>query len=418
MQVRLWARLPLLLALMAGLALAACNRALPLSDYSYEGLYAHDLPVVVRAKPLLDSAGQLRVHTELVARKIPLGMPKQALLDKYLITCRLSPDYTSRTIISLDTVNLHQLDRDADGIFHFWFPVRGNQGNPAVLAITVKERQTEREFMVDVPLELNYANLHYRYAVYPVGKRYPFAGNFFRVRDTVEIRGMEQRQRPLYVKYYGNNLPAALPAMSSKPPLPVGKPTLRYDLSSGKRLKFESPGLYFAQEDTNSREGFAFLVQPNKYPFMSREADLMAPLIYVTTAYERRKIAEAKEPKKALDQFWMGVGGNTDHARRVLRSYYEAVELANEQFTSMKEGWKTDRGMVFIIFGPPDQVLKNNLQEEWTYGQVGAYENISFLFEKKPTIFTPENYELVRSPDYERIWYSRVDQWRKGTLRR
>ena len=37
--------------------------------------------------------------------------------------------------------------------------------------------------------------------------------------------------------------------------------------------------------------------------------------------------------------------------------YYRRVRFANEEFTQYKDGWKTDRGMIYILFGPPNQVF-------------------------------------------------------------
>ena len=31
----------------------------------------------------------------------------------------------------------------------------------------------------------------------------------------------------------------------------------------------------------------------------------------------------------------------------------EEIEEANKQFSNYKEGWKTDMGMMYILFGPP-----------------------------------------------------------------
>ena len=64
--------------------------------------------------------------------------------------------------------------------------------------------------------------------------------------------------------------------------------------------------------------------------------------------------------------------------------------------------------------GPPESVYRQAGQEQWVYRsdpeRAGTY-----TFRAKPSTFAPEHYELVRRPEYERLWYAAVEQWRKGT---
>jgi hypothetical protein len=39
-----------------------------------------------------------------------------------------------------------------------------------------------------------------------------------------------------------------------------------------------------------------------------------------------------------------------------MEEYYRRVAFANRSFTTFRDGWKTDRGMVYIILGPPDEI--------------------------------------------------------------
>ena len=36
--------------------------------------------------------------------------------------------------------------------------------------------------------------------------------------------------------------------------------------------------------------------------------------------------------------------------------YYRRIAYANEQYASGIPGWKTDRGRVYIMYGPPDDI--------------------------------------------------------------
>jgi len=87
-------------------------------------------------------------------------------------------------------------------------------------------------------------------------------------------------------------------------------------------------------------------------------------LRYVASGKEWSKINKAKgdERRKLFNEFWAkrdpspGTPGN-----KLFDEYYKRVRAASEQFGDVgTEGWKTDRGHVFIIYGPPDQVQKSD----------------------------------------------------------
>jgi hypothetical protein len=45
--------------------------------------------------------------------------------------------------------------------------------------------------------------------------------------------------------------------------------------------------------------------------------------------------------------------GDSDRARRIAALYYRRTAAANRLFSNYKAGWKTPRGMIYILFGPP-----------------------------------------------------------------
>ena len=94
---------------------------------------------------------------------------------------------------------------------------------------------------------------------------------------------------------------------------------------------------------------------------------MIEPLAYLASADEISVIRSAPKPKAALDEFWIKCGGNVEKARELIRIYYTRVLYSNYYFTSYKEGWRTERGMIYIIYGPPDKVYKTTEGESWGY---------------------------------------------------
>ena len=67
----------------------------------------------------------------------------------------------------------------------------------------------------------------------------------------------------------------------------------------------------------------------------------------------------------------------------LMEEYYKRVEYTNDQFAGWQPGWETDRGMVYILFGPPDQIQRSNqIATNSTVYQIWNYYKINkeFIF--------------------------------------
>ena len=142
--------------------------------------------------------------------------------------------------------------------------------------------------------------------------------------------------------------------------------------------------------------------------------EMLQPLIYLTTSAEREKLFKASDPKKAVDDFWLSVAGERHLARELIRTYYGRVEHANKLYTSHKPGWTTDRGMIYMIYGPPSDISTIANKETWIYRESDMQPYSKFVFTKKQNNFTENHYELIRRREYEESWYSAVAKWRAG----
>ncbi|MCH8317197.1 MAG: GWxTD domain-containing protein [Bacteroidetes bacterium] len=343
-------------------------------------------------------------------------------------------------------------------------PLEGESGKTtdALLIIGIKEvdkytfipRKSER-FICETPV--NFANkFSDRFYLFDKTGKYPLFKNYINSADTIQISDANpasgetndnnKNQHPIsniqhpvsntqlpapsfYIYHYDHNFKPALPPMARDRDHSGSSKTLKidtvYTVHSNSLLIFPKKGLYFVQQDTNGNDGFSFLVVDDKYPKVTKVKDLIEQLIYITTKEERKRLINSKHPKKALDDFWIDIARNENYARRLIKLYYNRVEFVNRNFTSYKEGWKTDRGMIYIIYGRPEEVYKFDDKEKWIYtryviNQWDArpfHEELSFTFVHKANIFSGNHYELIRYPSYQRKWYSEVEQWREGMFR-
>lgn len=217
---------------------------------------------------------------------------------------------------------------------------------------------------------------------------------------------------PVFVSAYYNDFSAATP--------PFAEQTDRVDrfmfydstfrLSSGDTFTPTRSGVYLFQRDTNAAEGFAFLGVTDIYPKFASITDLAQPLLYVTTGEEFNELNLAGNDKAKFDKVILDITGDRDRAKTFMRSYFRRVELANNYFTSYKQGWKTDKGMIYLIFGLPDEVSLNDGTETWFYKSTRS----RFTFVKRGSVYDPDHYVLLRDKRFGESWFSTIDLWRKS----
>lgn len=218
---------------------------------------------------------------------------------------------------------------------------------------------------------------------------------------------------------FKNNFEPALPPMqtqNSKKKKAVLEIDSLFVLPTNQFFSLQTEGLYFAQVDTSSKEGLGFLVTNKNFPKYRRAEDLLATVVYIASLEETYQLSRSKQKKPALDRFWFQISGEAENAKRLIKRYYDRIEYANRSFTSYKEGWKTDRGMIYVIFGKPDYINRKNDSEEWVYDSESKNFQNHFVFQKKDTVFSDNSYDLLRDAKYRSIWYEAVEMWRKGKI--
>lgn len=173
-------------------------------------------------------------------------------------------------------------------------------------------------------------------------------------------------------------------------------------------------GFYHIQIDSTTTEGLTLFQMGGDYPELTHEEDLLGPLRYLTSAQEFLEMRNADNTKSAVDRFWLGAGGSPERARDLIRKFYSGVTTSNKLFSSYTEGWKTDRGMVYIIFGPPDVVQKTSSGENWIYGDQKSTLSTKFMFTRLRNPFSDSDYSLMRSETFRNAWYRAVESWREG----
>jgi GWxTD domain-containing protein len=249
------------------------------------------------------------------------------------------------------------------------------------------------------------------------GERDMLFRNHIRANENVIVRHSDIRLTKAKVLYFGRSFPLPPPPFSVEPNKPFEfRPDTVFEVNLGYPLQLKGNGLYLFQVDDSLRNGFALHRFEDGFPEVKTVKALVEPMRYINSGQEYRHISEAERPKVEVDEFWVKIAGSTDRARGLISRYYGRVQEANEFFTSYLEGWKTDRGLVYIIFGPPNTLYKNHDSEYWVYGDEGSLTSLGFTFLRLDNPFSDNDYRLDRSPIYKNSWYQGVDSWRQGRV--
>src|SRR3984957_19802070 len=81
---------------------------------------------------------------------------------------------------------------------------------------------------------------------------------------------------------------------------------------------------------------------------------------YIITDEERqawKRLSTDDEREEFIEQFWLRRDPTPDSEENEFKEeHYRRIAYANERFASGIPGWKTDRGRIYIVYGPPDEI--------------------------------------------------------------
>lgn len=241
------------------------------------------------------------------------------------------------------------------------------------------------------------------------------------VGSVVTVEHSRNRPSALLVELYKRNNKLPPPPFSNVTySQPDEKPDSVFTLLPDEAGKFvlamARNGIYHIKLERSSASGCTVYAVDQDFPKVSTHEQMIACTRYILSKDEFNKLITATDKQKAIDDFWLGIAGNADRARALIRKYYNRVQDANSMFSASQEGWKTDRGMIYIIFGAPQKVYKNPTSEIWTYGTEGTPNSTQFVFDKADNKFSDNEYFLNRQQLYKDPWYIAVNAWREGRV--
>lgn len=225
----------------------------------------------------------------------------------------------------------------------------------------------------------------------------------------------------IYVRYYNRKFPLPPPPFAFFEYSPFdynADETYILEIDGNRSATFDASGegFYHFQTDTTGKEGFTLFISSEEFPEVKKIENMVDPFRFLVSGKEYKEVITADDMKAAVEGFWIDWSGNKERARSSIKAYYSRVEDANKYFSSHVEGWKSDRGMIYMIYGKPNKVYRTPLLETWIYGEENNPLSITFNFVKVINPFTSNDYRLNREDYYKPSWYRSIEAWRNGRV--
>ena len=311
---------------------------------------------------------------------------------------------------------------------------RQDQASPAFFAsLTIPVRQGNRYLLRVETRDLNRGSMGIEYLY--VDKKDPnsaqnfkvvssFSGypkfmHFFLTGEKFHVVYRDRNVDSIYVDYFRlvNELPrppvtaTADYTMNYTPDTSLVFPmidTVDYDL----RME----GMYLVKVDKEQEVGMTLFNFGGSFPEIKSPRELMEPLFYLATLAEYRDLRNESNRKLAVDNFWLKMGNSVEKSRELIRIYYNRVVYSNLYFTSNKEGWKTDQGMIFILFGPPNRIQMTGDGEAWYYFARRKGNIVEFRFKREQDAFSDQNMIWQKTPESQTLRNEAIRSWRNGKV--
>tara|TARA_A100000171_G_C2134457_1_gene149120 strand:+ start:469 stop:1689 length:1221 start_codon:yes stop_codon:yes gene_type:complete len=300
-------------------------------------------------------------------------------------------------------------------IYSFEFEKTPDQ---SLIVLEVNNILRNRKFLIDIPIQRNKNTRNQPFLIFEAQRNVPYFSRFVNLDQAVRLVNVFGNDGKYQVQGVVNNQAVAIPTFDEgrvQAPTVIEIDTL-YGPVEGEIMKFSTAGYYVINDSTEPSNSMGILVTDPFYPYFGQFEKMIEPLIFISTNDEFKTLRRATDSRMAFEDFVttrISNGGKV--AQDFVKFYYRRVRKSAHLFTSNKEGWKTDRGMVYQIYGNPLQVFRNEEQELWVYAAPNG-GRIRFSFAVVSAESNLLEYSLIRESKYKESWMDAVTSWRSGKV--
>lgn len=335
-------------------------------------------------------------------------IPQLETKDFYM-SYQLADDPIGRSIFYTDSILPSQLVSSGHRNHLMSFNLTSKSDKAKWIFIYFKAKKSGKQLVFFRSLEPANGGLYLQDAA-----SVPMATRFVRQGEVFSVKTLRPADSVIWIYYYAQDFPQADIPMESTPVENKMKLDSLFQIKTNQIFQAQKEGLYLIKTDTSAKSGLSFIMKDPYYPRHAQIDDVINSLVYITTTNEYQILTSSLEKKKTLDRFWLNLFKTPERAKPTIKRYYEKVEEANLLFANYKEGWKTDQGLIYIIYGAPLEVYSYGNKEEWIYQVPEDNSRISFTFVEVNTIFGGSFYALIREKRHSRHWHKALELWRIG----
>lgn len=348
------------------------------------------------------------------------------ITTNYVFEYYVMQDYRSAKPTSIK-VNPQQITQEDDGV-KFYFQIPRQNVPSGLLFFEMTSILDNTKYKIDQKISFTNTRIRDEFAVFSQKSAYPCFNGYVSQGEIFTIKNIAQKEILIRCFFYKNTEISTDMALAPMNLTKNANTKREEDLfsiyKSNEYLSFAPKGLCLFKKDTADFYGLSLRIEDKNFPKMAEKTDLIAALTYILKNNEIEKFSEIikkdnqkeneNEIKQELDKFFLVLAeGNEENARNIIKRYYQRVKEANMTFSTHKEGWKTDMGMIFTLLGTPTETLKGRDVIQWTYLSNPAFAKAIFTFSRRASAYTDEHYVLARYTEYSTIWQLVVDNWRK-----
>lgn len=293
------------------------------------------------------------------------------------------------------------------------------QGEKYLLKMKVSDTQRGTSGLFHIYIDKTNRYSAQNFSVISASSAMPKFMDYQRIGEVFSIRYPDRSIDTVYIDFFKNDYELPRPpvrrvGLSSFPI--IRDSTLAIPFSDTLIYALPGEGMFQFRIDTLLEEGLSLFNFGYSYPQVKTEQDMIKPLFYIAYPVEYTALVNSDGDKMLLDEFWLRRSSNMDRSRELIRIYYNRVLYSNIFFTSDREGWKTDRGMVYILFGPPDRMKDTGTSQVWYYFSRRKTRVVEFKFNRDANHYTNKAFNLEKNPNTLGYLDDAIRSWNNGKV--
>lgn len=316
--------------------------------------------------------------------------------------------------IKLDTGNIVG-NGFREFIYAFEFEKEEDQN---ILVIQIDNITKNRRYLKDIALSTKNSTKFQPFLIFDSETDLPVFEPYISTDAKIKIKNVIGKNTSFSMSGRENNMPIAIPPFDadSKNELVEIPIDTVYGVKADEAFLFSNPGFYQVSANDATDQVMGVLVTDGYFPYYSQYSDMIMPLIYISTNQEFNVLLAADDQKSRFESFVLNtISSNVNIAQDFIKYYYRRLRKSAQLFSTSAEGWKTDRGMVYQVYGDPAQVFRNESTELWVYSlENGGRTRFIFDIVEGPAGTT--EYKLIRGKKYREGWMNAVTRWRSGRI--